>query len=132
MTPAIITFLIITIPLGYAYYLDYKKNKKYFLESLKNFSGLLKYGLVVAMTIILYKLLIPLNIENDDELNEIRIKSGLELLDQKKFKKLVDEQYKTEWWSKNNNSTYFKKVIEYNLLGPKTETDYFKILFYYI
>jgi hypothetical protein len=127
MTPLIITFLIITVPLGFAYYLDYKKDKKYFIESLKSFSGLLKYLLILAVTIIIYKILIPINIENDVELNEIRIKNGLELIDKKNFKKLVDEQYKTEWWSKKYNSVYFKKVIEYNLLGPKCETDFFRL-----
>lgn len=127
MTQVLITFLIITIPLGFAYYLDYKKDKKYFIESIKNLRGLLKYGLILIVTIISYKILFPINIENDTELNKIRLKNGLELLDKKNFKKLVDEQYKTEWWSKKYNSVYFKKVIEYNLLGPKSETDFFRL-----
>ena len=75
MTQVLILFLIITVPLGFAYYLDYKKDKKYFIESIKNLRGLLKYGVIIIVTIISYKILIPINIENDTELlriNKIR------------------------------------------------------------
>lgn len=113
--------------MGFAYYLDYKKDKKYFVESLKNLSGILKYVVILIAAILLYKILIPINIENDTELNNIRLKNGLVVLDKKNFKKVVDEQYKTEWWSKKYNSIYFKKVIEYDLFGPKSETDFFRI-----
>ncbi|MBP5984335.1 MAG: hypothetical protein KA734_11450 [Fluviicola sp.] len=127
MTQALITFFIIIVPVGFAYYLDYKKDKKYFVESLKNLSGILKYVVILIAAILLYKILIPINIENDTELNNIRLKNGLVVLDKKNFKKVVDEQYKTEWWSKKYNSIYFKKVIEYDLFGPKSETDFFRI-----
>lgn len=127
MTQVLITFFIIIVPVGFSYYLDYKKDKKYFVESLKNLSGILKYVVILIAAILLYKILIPINIENDTELNNIRLKNGLVVLDKKNFKKVVDEQYKTEWWSKKYNSIYFKKVIEYDLFGPKSETDFFRI-----
>ncbi|MBI1835656.1 MAG: hypothetical protein HYR91_00170 [Flavobacteriia bacterium] len=127
MEQVLITFLIITIPIGFAYYLDYKKNKKYFIESLKNLSGLLKYMLISILTFVTYKFLIPINIENDTEFNTIRLKNGLEIINNKNFKKIVNDQYTTEWWRKGDDNIYFKKVIDYNLLGPETETDYYKL-----
>lgn len=131
MIYGILIILIIIVPIGIAYYYDYKKDPKEFTFSIKSLGkGLLKslyYVLILIGIGATYKLAIPFNKNHGIEFNKERLKLGIPLITEN-LEKIPEwsEQYKTVWYDANSKSGHFKKVIEYGILSIKSETDYYE------
>ena len=123
--------LLIFLPILFGYYQDYKNNPNEFKIEFRSF----KKGLIrIAFFFILYfginkiyDLIFPLNKKNGIEFNDQRIKIGLPKLEENwQIDKKESNQHKIIWWKPKPTTGHFKKVIEYGILYPETETDYYQ------
>lgn len=127
----IIGFIIIPIGLLYAYYIDYKRNKKEFITSLKIigkkiFKGFAAFGFLIGLNSI-YELVIPINKSHGIEFNSERDKLGISGIGENwENRKYQSDQFTTYWWKPEPRIGHFKKKIEYGLLDIKSETDYYQ------
>lgn len=128
MVFGIIIVIILIGPIFIAYYYDYKNNPKEFVFSLKNvMAGIFKIGIaLVAWSIIdyVYEAIIPLNTNHGVSFNIEREKLGIPKIGSD-WEIDDSDQFEITWWNANRNASHFKKVIEYNYLDEKSETDYF-------
>ncbi|WP_430468453.1 hypothetical protein [Winogradskyella ouciana] len=126
----LIIFLII-VPIGIAYYYDYKKDPKEFTFSIKTmgigiFKGFVYVGILIGLNAI-YELVIPINKNHGIEFNSEREKLGIPKIgDNWENREYHSEQFETQWWKTESTDGHFKKIIEYGILNAESETDYYK------
>jgi hypothetical protein len=122
---------VIIVPILIAYFRDFKDNPKEFESSLKSVTKGIAKLLAMALLFFginkIYELLIPINKNQGIEFNAERVKIGLPILE-KNWEKYdyESEQFKTIWCEPQPSKGHFKKIIEYGILGLKSETDYYK------
>lgn len=132
MIYGILIGLLIIVPIGIAYYYDYKQDPKEFNFSLKTLGNGIYKGLIYTAIYIglntLYESVIPLNKNHGTNFNQKRIEFGIPSLE-KKWVELENEQFETTFWNpKMLENGHFKKVIEYGFFDIKSETDYYRNL----
>ena len=119
------------MPIGIAYYYDYKKDPKEFTFSIRTlgkgiFKGLVYVGFFIGLKGI-YEYVIPLNTNHGIEFNSEREKLGIPIIgDNWENRKYQSDQFATYWWKPEPTNGHFKKVIEYGILNAEYETDYYK------
>lgn len=132
MIYGILIVLLIIIPIGIAYYHDYKQDPDEFVFSLKTlgkgtYKGLL-YAVVYIGLYTIYASLVPLNKNHGIEFNHKRNELGIPTLN-KGWTKLENEQFETTFWNPSMlKNGHFKKVIEYGILNASSEIDYYRNL----
>lgn len=132
IVPVLLFMLLPLIFIGVGYYFDYKHDKRDFLSTLKNFAReLIKLAAVTAILAFSGKFiyhLFPLNYNHGKGFNATRAEAGIPLLEAEwKLSESAGSRY-TQWWMDSTNSdrrTHTLKIINYNLLGPTQELDYF-------
>ena len=122
---------VILVPLFIAFFRDFKDNPKDFKSVIKSETKGIAKLLAVALFFFginkIYELLIPINKNQGTEFNDERVKIGLPKLEKNwETYDYESEQFKTIWWKPKPRNGHFKKVIEYGILGLKSETDYYK------
>jgi hypothetical protein len=123
---------LILLPIFIGYYFDYKNDPKEFKLSLKSKLNkrLLKalLFLIIYFSLVrIYEHIIPLNKYNGIEFNSTREKLGIPTIDENwKLDIAESSQFKNYWLKAEPRNGHFKKVIEYGILDPKTETDYYQ------
>ncbi len=131
MIYGILIIFIIIVPIGIAYYYDYKSDPKEFTFSIKTLGKAIIKGLLYVVIFIglnaIYKLVIPLKKNHGIEFNSEREKLGLPKIgDNWENRKYDSDQFTTIWWKSEPTNGHFKKIIEYGILNAKLETDYYK------
>lgn len=131
MIYGILIIILIIVPIGIAYYYDYKKDPEEFTFSVKTlgngiFKGLVYVGFLIGLNAI-YELVIPLNKNHGIEFNSEREKLGIPKIgDNWENRKYSSDQFTTKWWKTESTDGHFKKIIEYGILNAESETDYYK------
>ncbi|WP_225037436.1 hypothetical protein [Winogradskyella sp. SM1960] len=131
MIYGILIIIIIIVPIGIAYYYDYKKDPKEFTLSIQTlgkgiFKGLVYVGFLIGLNAI-YELVIPINKNHGVEFNSEREKFGIPKIgDNWENRKYNSDQFEIQWWNNKPTESHFKKVIEYGILDVESETDYYK------
>ncbi len=119
------------MPIGIAYYYDYKKDPKEFTFSIKTlgkgiFKGLVYVGFLIGLNAI-YELVIPINKNHGIEFNSEREKLGIPKIgDDWETKKYWSDQFTTKWFKNESTDGHFKKTIEYGILNVESESDYYR------
>ena len=119
--------------IGIGYYLDYKKDKKYFLSGMK---GALKGIIIFLISLIastvfgwLNEMIFPLNKNYGLSQNSVRKEIGIPIIGDLWIKQpRWGNQYR-EWYTITNTDSTFKhqkKKIEYDIWGAINEEDYFE------
>ena len=131
MIIVIVISLLIFSPILFGYYHDYKNNPNEFKIEFKTLKkGITKILLFLIMYFGInkvYDLIFPLNKKSGIEFNDQRIKIGLPTLDNNwQIDEDESNQNNIIWWKVKPTIGHFKKVIEYGILNPETETDYYQ------
>ena len=131
MAIVILISLIIFSPILFGYYLDFKNNPKEFnfeFSNIKNgITKILLFFLIYFGINKIYDFVFPLEKKNGFEFNTEREKIGLPKLEGNwKMDKSESNRQTIIWWKPNPYVGHFKKVIEYGILNPENETDYYK------
>ena len=83
-------------------------------------------GIIVALFLV-FNYAVPFNKNHGIEYNSEREKLGLAKLEKNwTIRDYESEQFATYWWKPEPRNGHFKKIIEYGILNPKTETDYYQ------
>lgn len=131
MIYGILIIILIIVPIGIAYYYDYKKDPKEFTFSIKTlgkgiFKGLVYVGFLIGLNAI-YELVIPFNKNYGIEFNSEREKLGIPKIGNTwENRKYDSDQYNVSWWNDDKSERHFKKIIKYGILNAKSENDYYK------
>ncbi|WP_299703963.1 hypothetical protein [uncultured Pontibacter sp.] len=130
--PVLFFMLLPLIFIGVGYYFDYKHDKRDFVATLKKMAReLLKLAAVTAIITIggkfIYQLF-PLDHDYGKSYNATRAEASIPLIEAEwKLAEHAGNRY-TQWWMDSTDSdrrTHTLKIINYNLLGPTQEFDYF-------
>lgn len=131
MIYGILIIILIIVPIGIAYYYDYKKDPKEFTFSIKTFGkgifkGLVYVGFLVGLNVI-YESVIPFNKNHGIEFNSEREKLRIPKIGNTwENRKYDSDQYTVSWWNNDKSDRHFKKIIKYGILNAKSESDYYK------
>jgi hypothetical protein len=130
--PVLAFMLLPLVFIGIGYYLDYKHDKSDFIGTLKNMAReLLKLAAVTAVLAIggkfIYQLF-PLGDDHGRNYNTVRTEAGIPLIEPEwKLAEHIGSRYE-KWWMDSTDTDrriHTLKIINYNLLGPTQELDYF-------
>jgi hypothetical protein len=129
----LVSFIVLSVyaSIVYAYYLDYKANPKAFKKSIISLKSLV-LKVIVAVVLIYFSFQVNdfsylLRNNHGLEYNHKREDLNIPLLTKEwSLDKSKSNFYNIEWWNSDPTQPYFKKVIEFSVLGNKTETDYYK------
>ncbi|NRD24960.1 hypothetical protein HNV10_17045 [Winogradskyella litoriviva] len=131
MIYGILIIILIIVPIGIAYYYDYKKDPKEFTFSITTMGkgilkGLVYVGILIGLNAI-YQLVIPINKNNGIEFNSEREKLGIPKIgDNWENREYDSEQFTTKLWNTDSTNEHFKKVIDYGIINAVSETDFYK------
>lgn len=127
MIIVILLLLFLCIPIGIAYYRDYKDNPNEFrIEYKRVKKGLIKISIIV---LIYYSVnaISPLFINRGINLNNERQKNEIPLLDKNwKKDKQSSSQYIDVWANYAITKGHFRKDTKYGIFNSKSELDYYK------
>jgi hypothetical protein len=83
-------------------------------------------GIIIGLYLV-YNYAIPFNKNDGTEFNHQREKLGIPILGNNwTIDKSESEQFATCWWKPESRNGHFKKIIEYGIFKPKSETDYYQ------
>lgn len=128
--------IFLGIPLlliGFGYYFDFKRDKKYFLSGIKS---IFKMSIVIAAMLVLFLLfswlngtLFPLDKDFGVNKNPARIELGIPIIETNWVEQpRMGNQYR-KWYLSIDKDTLFqhkKKTIEFNFWSAILEEDYFE------
>lgn len=123
--------LLIFVPIGIAYYYDYKSNPKEFHFSRKKVtSKILQFTtimLVVFLLSNLWEYAVPFHQKHVVEFNAERKSKNIPPLDKDwNLEKHTSSQFTKVYINPKIKEKHFKKVIQYNYSDIISETDYYK------
>ncbi|WP_157811075.1 hypothetical protein [Cellulophaga sp. RHA19] len=121
----ILMIFLISMPIFLLW--DWNKNRQASIKELfKNYWKKNKVYFGAFLGIIIVDFFIPLNTNHGIEFNIEREKIGIPKLETDwKKDKTESEKYTTYWRKPEPRNGHFKKVIDYGILGAKSETDYY-------
>lgn len=122
----IIGIIIVPLVILWSYRKDYLRDKAEFKASLKTVAkGILGFLLFFGLTEV-SGFIIPFKDNYGIEFNTERENLGIPTLEENwEISEADSKQFATYWWKPEPRNGHFKKVIEYGILHPKTETDYY-------
>ena len=131
---ALLIFLGISIALiGVGYYLDYKRDKKYFLSGIKgSFKGIAVFVAILIVSSLfgwLNEIMFPLDKEYGMTKNQTRIVLGIPTIEEDWIEQPSWGNQYRQWYSSSITDSIFKhekKRIEFNIWGAILEEDYFE------
>ncbi len=130
---ALLIFFGIPITLiGIGYYLDYKRDKKYFLSGIKgSFKGIAIFtAFLIVSTLFgwLNDMIFPLYKDYGLSKNKTRIELGIPIIEDDWIEQPTWGNQYRQWYSSTFVDSTFeheKKKIEFNIWGATNEEDYF-------
>lgn len=122
----VIGLIIVLIGIFFAYRADFKQDKKGFRDGISSISKAILFILLFFALIKGSEYLIPFHKNHGIEFNVEREELGIPLLQEDwELNRSESGQFSSYWWAPEPRSGHFKKVIEYNIIGAKSETDYY-------
>lgn len=135
MTSLITFAIILLLPIvfiGIGYYFDYRQNKNDFVKTLKNIGiGFFSIAIATVLISLVFNTIVdlfPWNNNYGKNYNKVRESEGIPLIEKTwgltKFSGSKFEQ----WWMDSvntDNNIHTTKIIEFDMLGPTNELDYF-------
>ena len=107
--------------------LEWNKNREASIkEILINFWNRRQIYIGIVFGIIITEFFIPFNKNHGFEHNADREKLGIPIIEsnwKKDYQR--SDKYTTYWWKPERRTGHFKKVIEYDVLSAKSESDYY-------
>lgn len=130
----LIFFGIPTALIGVCYYLDYKRDKKYFISGIKgSFKRIAAFIIVPAIVSSLFgwlnKMIFPLDQDYGSSKNPTRIELGIPTIEEDWIEQPGWGDQYSQWYSSNIADSTFKhekKWIEFDMWGAVLEEDYFE------
>ena len=126
MIIGIILLIILCVPIGIAYYYDFKNNPNEFKIE---FSQIKKWLYTTINIVIIHfsiNAISPLYSNRGLDFNDERQKNGIPLLNKNwKKDKHSSSQYRDAWADFSLNNGHFRKETKYGIFYPKSELDYY-------
>lgn len=127
MIIGITLLLFMCVPIGIAYYRDYKNNPNEFKIEFTRVKKWLFRTITLAIIYFSANAISPLFINRGLNFNDNRQKNKISLLDKNwKKDKQSSSQYLDVWADYAIKKGHFKKETKYGIFNPKSELDYYK------